>query len=374
METKVNTDITSSYNSGKQFFLDRIKAGNIPKCSVGFVSGSCKSGHKYAAVQFCGKEYCEDCGKDGSPIHQRRVNKWFNYIKNWTSVGYLVVTIPEQYRPFFYNKDVLKDFRFKLLRLLKEKYRINKGLARYHFYGDCKACNGRGCIYCKSTGAGADYYPHLNILLEAGYISNLAEWLNPIKKWMKLYFKKLVKEELAKIRRYIANGDKLENKLNELLDCLSQLNNPKYDLIIDYSYVEDDAMKMNRVKYITRSTFRHFHKKTVKVLYNFRNSVVWGWKKEAKEEVEEQPLFCPVCAKQGRQHLIYWHTLQKFEANQYIITYDKSKRKRPLHRITDRNNPADRRNRRAIPIVFKKTSGKISRNFSYNDSGQNTTI
>ena len=368
MESKITTDITSSYAKGKQFFLDRIKSGKIPKCSVGYVSGSCRSGHRYAAVQFCGKEYCEDCGKDGSPIHQRRVNKWFNYVKSWSSVGYLVVTIPENFRPYFYSQEILKDFRFKLLRLLKEKHKVTKGLARYHYFGDCLACSGKGCMYCKTTGAGTDYYPHLNILLEAGYIDNLEEWLKPIKSWMKLYFKKLVKEELTRVRRYIAAGDKLEYRVDELLDQINQLNNPKYNLVLNYSYVEDDAMKMNRVKYITRSTFRHYHKKTIKVLYNFRNSIVWGWKKQAKEEVEEQPIFCPVCAKAGKQQLVHWHTLQKFEPNQYLITYAKRKRNKPLHEIRTGDMQFNSRYRKAVPIIFRTTAGKIPPNYLHNRS------
>lgn len=363
METsKLNTDITSSYNRGKQFFLDRIKAGIIPQCSVGYVSGSCKSGHRYAAVQFCGKEYCPDCGRDGSPIHQRRVNKWFRYVQSWDSVGYLVVTIPADYRHYFYNQEILKDFRFKLLRLLKEKHKITKGLARYHYFGDCVPCNGKGCMFCKNTGAGTDYYPHLNILIDAGYIPDLQEWLKPIKSWMKLYFKKLVKADIDRYRIYLKSGDRaVKEDIDRLLDQLNQLNNPKYDLVLNYSYVAGDAERMNKVKYITRSTFRHYHKKTIRTLYNFRNSIVWGWKKENKQDREEDPIYCPICAKKGIKQLVHWHSLTYFEANQTLITYDK-RRKKPLHEISSGDLQANSRCRRAVPIVFRKATGKVPTN------------
>jgi hypothetical protein len=353
-------DITSSYILGKNYFLEKIKSGKMPVCSVGYVSGSCKSGHRYAAVQFCGKEYCSDCGRDGSPIHQRRVNKWFTTVKSWDTVGYLVVTIPEDYRHYFYSKLILKDFRGKLLRLLKEKYKISKGLARYHFFGDCKPCQGRGCFYCKSTGTGTDFYPHLNILIQSGYIENLTEYLKPLQSWVKLYFKKLIKQDLDTKYRHLKRGDdQVQKDIDSLLDCLNQLKSSDYSLVINYSYVKGQAKMMNTVKYITRSTFRQYHKKTVKTLYNFRNSVKWGWKKTDQVDIEENTDLCPICSLEGKKQQVHWHRLKKFDKNQYLTHYEGKKRTLSAISTADRDLHSALRSRNTVPIIYRQVKGKI---------------
>jgi len=111
--------IESKYMQGKRYFNNLFARGEVPKCSPGYIYGACNGGHKFASVQLCGKEYCSECGKDGSPIHSRRVSRWLPKVEQFTQVGYLVVTIPIELRPYFLNKDRLKHFRKEYIRMLQ---------------------------------------------------------------------------------------------------------------------------------------------------------------------------------------------------------------------------------------------------------------
>ena len=315
--------ISTSYEKGKKYFQASVNAGHIPFCSSGFVRGSCRGGHQFAAIQFCGKEYCTDCSRDGSPIHQRRVNRWWAHVEKWSQMGYLVATIPDVIRPFFLDVDVLKDFRRQILRRLRENgtYQIKKGLARWHWFGDCEVCSGEGCFICGHTGSGKFWHPHMNILFESGYIENVSEWLMPLKKWMYSYFIKLIDKQLNELKNCRDSWtDEDVTQIDYLLDIRSELNIKQ--LVVNYSYVEEPERMMNKVKYVTRSTFKIYQTDIKKLLHNFRNCVVWGWK---RGEVEHEPVIppdCPVCAAKGEKSMIHWHRLESYQKNQYIKKHE----------------------------------------------------
>lgn len=363
MEQGTDQSISTNYQKGKAYFDSRIRKGIVLDCSPGYVSGSCKGGHRFAAVQYCGREYCRDCGRDGSPIHQRRVNNWMQRIESWKELGYLVATVPESVRPLFFNKIILKDFRFKLLRKLKEDYDITQGIARYHWFGDCENCSGKGCKLCENTGSGDSFYPHLNILLPLGYIDNVREYFADLRKWICQYFKKLIDIEIARAKKYCL----LE--YDDAFELLDYWSNVKFmmvpgSIVVNYSYVTDDKMKMNRVKYITRSTFRRRNEDTRQLLYNFRNCVVWGWKKgESVMNEDELVMHCPICAKNDIQHKVHWHRLSKFETNQKIKHYESGTGTgRDLLRIRSGTERDCEDNTGFLQIIINRPSKKISWN------------
>lgn len=335
--------IDSSYKKGQRYFEDSIKKGVVFSCSPGFVRGHCAGGHHFATFQYCGKEFCRDCGRDGSPIHQRRLKNAMLKSESWKSMAYLVVTIPENVRFLFYDKKTLLDFRFKLLRKLKDDFKIKEGLARWHWFGDCEVCAGGGCMICNETGSSDFWNPHLNILFPGGFEENIQDYLAPLKNWAKLYFQKLLDLEINKI--YQNSEDESEMLTDIFLELKTEIK--KTDLVFNYSYVTSDKMKVNRLKYVLRATFRRYNEDVKKLLYNFRNIVVWGWQKKDIEQ-EEAPQYCPECEAVGIQHVIKWGILERHEKNNYIKIIKNEteninqRRKQTLFRLYRRNQGGDR--------------------------------
>jgi len=350
-ETNI-TEIETRYKAGKRYFESALKKNKIFNCSPGFVSGHCKGGHSFASVQFCGREYCPDCRRDGSPIHQKRVSRVWAVAKDWQKMGYLVVTIPDYLRPYFKNKELLRDFRFKLLRKLKESYNIREGVARWHWFGDCDSCNGLGCTFCDDTGAGNFWHPHLNILFPVsdGNKENIKDFLAPLRSWMRLYYKKIIEKEINTIKvgnKVLFLTDEDETKLNYLLEIYADLK--KVNFVINYSYVTEEKYKMNRVKYVFRSTFRRYDKEVHFLLYNFRNSIQWGWKKSAADidDNAPEPIYCPECEKVGVKHIIKWGGIEKHNKKN-IIEIIKNKTDEPTN-----ENPTIKRK----PTIYRMYRG-----------------
>ena len=301
------------YQQGKAYFTELFKTGKIPTCSTGYISGSCAGGHTFAAPYLCGKDYCKECGKDGSPIHQRRVSRWLPCTDKFTALGYLVFTFPKAVRFLFMDKQVLSDYRYQLKRkLLREGFKT--GLARWHFFGDCEYCNTLGCYHCNNTGSGKDFHPHLNVFINQGYRADIKDWLKSYKRFTRNYIVKLLYAEVAKrtllIEKYGSSIDNLDTVYTELQELEVIIANiKKTDLVINYSYTTDKFEIINKLKYVTRSTFRVYNKEIKDLLHNYRNSVRWGFKKEAAEVT---PIYCDVCEAKGVKHIVKWHKLTNY--------------------------------------------------------------
>lgn len=245
----------TKYIQGKNYFETLYKSGALPDCSRGFVKGNCKC-TSYAKNIICGKEYCKDCGREGSPQHQKRFNRWMPKARNLNKFGVLVITIPEELRYKYQNKIRLSAFRGAVKNKLK-RLGFEKGLMRWHLFGDCEFCNGKACYKCNHTGAGNEFKPHLNIVIESGYIKDIhnSEMLIELKKFVQDFWKAKFKKE------YLIN--------------------------INYHYSKKIEDKVHQVKYITRSTFRIYDQETDELLKNYRMTTVWGvWKKIKIEEEE----------------------------------------------------------------------------------------
>jgi len=168
-------------------------------------------------------------------------------------VGYLVATVPAGLRERFYDIKVLKDFKEYWKRKIKrDLYKDGKeprGLIRYHWAGE----------------DGTTWKPHLNILIEQGWIpeAQLEQWRHDLKFWFKNYFK---------------------------LDRAPAPN-------IFYRYTNKDGEKYHKIKYITRATMLRFPDiKTkdffFKDLKNFKNTTLFGkFPKCEPVELPEQKIY-----------------------------------------------------------------------------------
>jgi hypothetical protein len=335
MDLKLIKEVASNrYQQGKEHFNELFNTGKIPTCSTGYISGACKGGHKFAAPYLCGKDYCKECGKDGSPIHQRRVARWMNLIDQFNSLGYLVFTFPKEVRFLFLDKAQLTDFRYQLKRkLLRDGFK--KGLMRWHWFGDCQSCNGYGCWLCNDTGSSKEFHPHLNIFIDKKYIPNLEEFLSGYKRWVKLYINRLLDEEIKKrillIEKYGSIVEKADIAWLELdkLREIKQIFTEK-DLVINYSFTKEKGMMINKLKYVTRSTFRIYNKDVKNTLHNYRNSVRWGF---TREKSCLTPIYCDICEKKGIKHQIHWHKLTQYTKPLILKHYENG-----IYRISERSD------------------------------------
>lgn len=199
-----------------------------------FVPGECEHGHRYAKVIVCGKEWCPVCGKLGSMAHNRRYVRWLNKIRQFKTMRYLVLTIPENIRYRYRTKGSLIDLGRKA-QLMMIKQGFKRGLRRWHWFGD------------KSN----KWNPHLNILVEGSYMK--AGQLESIHK-----------------------------------DWSSILGVDVVDLKIKYKRLPGDMV--GSLHYVTRATFLDYNydMEMALELRNFRNMVVWGrdWKQEYKWDLD----------------------------------------------------------------------------------------
>ena len=277
----------TKYNENKAKWEAVLHAGATLSCTIGYIGGQCASGHQFLKVLYCGKEWCHNCGEDGSPAHQRRIARWIPKVMQMTSVGYLVITIPVKVREQFNDRKRLTHFRTFVKRKL-QRLGYSRGLIRYHSFGDCEYCEGKGCARCRDTGAGTRYNPHLNILIDENYLDEI-RWkqiILPLRQACTNYFR----QHFGRI--------------------------PKKDLIgnVFYSYAGEQAHIMHKLKYVTRSTFRVFNPKYAVTWTGFRTTSTWGnWDKPEAMPKNDLALletgFCPVCAeaKKGKQP-IKWFT------------------------------------------------------------------
>lgn len=249
----------TSYNENKAILKEILDQGLTLSCTAGYIQGGCSKGTNYLKAVFCGKEWCENCGQDGSPVHLRRLGRWIPKADQFKNLGYLVITIPEEARQFFKDKKSLTEFRTYIKRKL-QRDGYDKGLIRYHYFGDCKSCKSEGCRYCRFTGINAKYHPHLNVIVDSGFIK---------------------KSEFEKYAEYFrADLSKFFEKKTKLKGLEGNLH---------YSYVKgtNSAKKMHLLKYVTRSTHRNYVKEIAENLKGFRTTSCWG-KYDHKVEVKTE--------------------------------------------------------------------------------------
>jgi len=239
-------------------------------CRRGYVTGECEQGHRYAKVILCGKEWCQECGKDGSAIHERRIARWYDKIHSLNEVGYLVITVPPECKQEFRDQINLSAYRRAIVRYLKRSG-YDKGLSRWHWLGDCRTCKGDGCDKCRYTGAGRTFHPHLNIVIEHGYMKPA---------------------ELRGLKGFCTKWCK-----NNLLGGAD----PDNSVVCHYQFTDKPEKKTHILRYVTRSTLRHADFfKLRKQLHGYRTSHSWGKfdppdQPNTSELVALEKGVCPCC-------------------------------------------------------------------------------
>jgi len=260
-------------NTMPNYLVSEKKSQTWQPCTRNFITGKCGSGHIFAKQLVCGKEYCPDCGNEESITHNRRISRWWNKIFSFKTVGYLVVTVPSEFLDFFKNRKNLSEFKKYSIITMKE-LGFKQGLFRFHWYGDCKLCEGKGCDECKGTGAGNVWRPHINILVEQGYLKEeiFKNFTDSLKSYFRCFFESITGEPMP------------EGKDN-----------------VFYSYRSTPEKICHTLKYVTRSTFRIYNKEIADLLHGFRASQTWGKFGNIKHETMNNSTIllengkCPCC-------------------------------------------------------------------------------
>lgn len=208
----------------------------LKKCPGYMIVGECANGHRYAKELHCGKETCSVCGQDNSVAHRRRIARLMPKVQQIQKLGYLVIEFPDKYRKipgWTYSRRGLRAATKRIVDCLAGKRQGRKGrvggffargILRWHWFGD------------KLPGK---WNPHVNVLVDAGYISD-------------------------------AELETIKAKLRQALMCP--------DLIVHYSYFDNTRQMMNKVEYVTRATFldESWDGYMASQLYGFRNIRWWG--------------------------------------------------------------------------------------------------
>jgi len=267
-----------SYNDKKKldFLAEKCNFESHISCSTTLLRLKCNDGHVISKSLYCGREWCKECGKKKSIVHLRRIARWkpktIELTENNNKVHYMVVTIPEFIRDKFKTKFDLSNLREYLKRKIKREYNDltgctgkAKGLMRWHFAGDCKRCKGKGCLSCQETGADRKYNPHLNIILNCGFIDKAKKdiFKRDLEKWFTEYTK---------------------------INCTGKGN-------IYHSYTTDPQKVNFWIRYITRATWRFYEKDICKMIKGFRNNTNFGKFEKPIIDIESSVEFkcCPVC-------------------------------------------------------------------------------
>ncbi len=232
-----------------------------PACGKWAVVAECSSGESHFAKKlYCGKEWCPVCGEDNSAAHKRRQARLLPKVQQMSQLGYFVIEWPEVYRyigewgfnpdpedavGWCYNKKDLRGTTTAIVGVLAGKRMgrrgrvggyFKRGIPRWHWFGD------------KLPGK---WNPHLNVFVDGGHLE--PELLETIK---------------AELR--------------------AALNVP--DLIVHYSYCDTPGQMVQKVRYLTRATFRNYdwNPYMANELWGFRNIRWWGnWKAEPVWELKQ---------------------------------------------------------------------------------------
>lgn len=270
-------------------------------CGAWAVISECESGqHHFAKRLYCGREWCDVCGKDNSASHKRRQARLLPKLQQVKELGYFVIEFPdlarhvgergiapdvddgEYVKGWCYSKADLRDTTNTIVRVLAGKRgaggrgskRVNgyfaRGIARWHWFGD------------KLTGK---YNPHCNVLVDfASLLDNVRVELQPsVEEYRQSLAQskhtKKIKRELQGIEMYQRGKsgympkpllDRIKAELRQALNCP--------DLIVHYSKRDTPGKIMHCARYVTRATFKDYtwNEYMAQELWNFRNIRWWG--------------------------------------------------------------------------------------------------
>lgn len=257
-----------------KWFRKRKNRAVCPSGQVKFIA-ECECRHSFLQFKTCKKENCPVCGQENSSLHSQRFARWIGKIM-WILekegiIGYMVITLPREY--WQKDREFLKEFRrYVVLKLKRMGYKYGK--VRFHWAGDRNRC----------------FYPHLNILMGAGYIE---------------------KEKIQKLKREIGKWLGFDNQV-----------------VVEYHYSRNKGKIIHWIKYITRPTLLLIREESERslvwesVVKGYKNDVEWGkpgeieWEKVNLEDVRgflssgDYKLYClynnvcPFCGRQLKWRLV----------------------------------------------------------------------
>jgi len=212
-------------------FLNELRRGwdnnKLFGCGV-LIKGTCKDkacGRVHIIKNPCKREWCSDCGVPGSAYHMYLFAKALNYaMEMWRqsgAVGYFVITCPLELREKWKNREVLSEV-VRYIRRMLAREGFPYGYYKWHFAGD------------ENPGV---WYPHLNVLIPAGY---------------------LTPEKLERIKKLI------EKRLGVK--------------VVHYEYAKEPARIIHMVYYITRPTWNMQVEVDSEGWSKFRKNGIWGKK------------------------------------------------------------------------------------------------
>jgi hypothetical protein len=225
-------------NTLKQFQKSsqcKTKFWNFEKCPNGIklIAECPECKNKFLQYTSCKREDCPICGKEGSVAHYRRfiegLPKILEMYKKSGVVGYIVITWNKK-QDIEINKKTFGKIRRYIIRMMKREIRT-RGIARWHWGGE----------------QSRDFYPHLNILFESGYIE---------------------KSKLERIKKLI------EKKLNVK--------------VVYYQYSRNIGKILHWWRYVSRPTFLKQNQVSYSVIKGFRNTIYFGeFEKEKEINIKE---------------------------------------------------------------------------------------
>jgi hypothetical protein len=182
-------------------------------------------GYKYWVRVPCRREWCPECGKEGSLYHRWVYYRLLPYALQMVgmagALGYLVVTCPKEHREAMKEPKVMSEFREEVSGICEEEG-LWPAVYRWHFAGDKGRC----------------WYPHLNVLFPMGYIEP---------------------EDLDRIKR------KIERRIGVR--------------VVYYEYTRELGKVMHIVRYVSRPTWNLQNEVGPERFKNFKKWGVWGKKK-----------------------------------------------------------------------------------------------
>lgn len=300
----------------------KVKKTGRSSCLKGVMVAYCDKNHRFFRPVYCEKEYCEHCGRNGSPAHRKRSAAIMDTVKQWDALSYMVITVPDVLRDWFLDKTVLNEFRTYVRRKLKRDGFLN-GVLRWHWAGDCDVCKGKKdkvdtCQACEGTGCGDVYKPHLNILLPAGNtirttkggkIKNAVQCYDPNRETLKKSYLDQFKTDLAK---WFRDKFKVMVEANIYHNFVGKRTKDKQKRIA------------HRVKYVMRATLRHpkLADEIKGFLKGYKNTAKFGkWIKQLMDH-ETNCVCCGGKLKWFVGDLLTWDRVKKIEVKTGLFFID----------------------------------------------------
>ena len=215
----------------------------LPPCRSWGHFGRCEQeGHEIAHELICNREWCSEsgCGGNNGAAHQRRKAKWYPKARQLGSIGRFLFTLPVEVRGDYRTKAALGDLGISFKRMMQRKG-YKRGLRRWHLFGEDHDDWASG-------GKAPPFHPHLEVLVEAGHLSE---------------------GELDSIKASVAR--------------ILKVGIDRVNVYYRYAKAKAIGRKCHFISYALRPTFTNWEwdKELAYEFIGFRNALSWGsWDSE----------------------------------------------------------------------------------------------